>query len=220
MKIFLRFVGILFMGITAAVTLLGGVGTTCVALDATKYDSMKAIADYQWLYILYVLAGIALGVLGIRATIQLIKGRKNAERSSLITLFLGIAIGIIHMLTSRALRGSSMPVDGVVYITVLTLVIFLLFRLPKVRQMDLFQKEVTDDASAMGGLSAIVIGGLVLSVQMWAGSDHFISSINYADAFHNAMFIIGSIIELAGVGLITKSVLLPQKSPGVEQSPG
>ncbi len=220
MKKYLRFVGILFMGITAAVTLLGGIGTTCVALDATKYDSMKAIADYQWLYILYVLAGIALGVLGIRATIQLIKGRKNAERSSLITLFLGIVIGIIHMLTSRALRGSSMPVDGVVYITVLTLVIFLLFRLPKLRQLDLFQKEVTDDASAMGGLSAIVIGGLVLSVQMWAGSDHFISDINYADAFHNTMFIIGSIIELAGIGLITKSVLLPQKSPGVEQSPG
>ena len=32
----LRFFGILFMGITAAVTLLSGVGTTCVALDAEK----------------------------------------------------------------------------------------------------------------------------------------------------------------------------------------
>jgi hypothetical protein len=33
MKKFLRFVGILLMGITATVTLLGGVGTTCVALN-------------------------------------------------------------------------------------------------------------------------------------------------------------------------------------------
>ena len=65
MKKFLRFVGILFMGITAAVTLIGGIGTTCVALDATKYESMKAIADYQWLYILYVLVGVALGILGV-----------------------------------------------------------------------------------------------------------------------------------------------------------
>lgn len=220
MKRFLRFVGILFMGITAAVTLLGGVGTTCVALDATKYDSMKAIAEFQWLYILYVLAGIALGVLGVRATIQLIKGRKNAEKSALMTLFLGIVIGVIHMLTSRALRGSSMPVDGVVYITVLTLVIFLLFRLPNVRQMALFQEEVKDDTSAIGGLTAIVIGGLVLSVQMWAGSDHLISGVYYADAFHNAMFIIGSVLEIAGVGLITRSVLIPKNSPGIEQSLG
>lgn len=220
MKKALRFIGILFMGITSAVTLLGGVGTTCVALDATKYESMKAIAEFQWLYILYVLAGIALGVMGIRATIQLIKGKENAEKSALMTLVLGIVVGVVHIFTSRVLRGSSMPVDGVVYITVLTLVIFLLFRLPKVQQMELFQNEVKDDTSAIGGLSAIIIGGLVLSVQMWAGSDHFISGINYADAFHNAMFIIGTVLELVGVGLITKSVFLPRKSPAVERSAG
>ena len=62
MKKFLRFIGVLFMGITAAVTLIGGVGTTCVALNPTAYDSMKAIASYQWLYILYVLIGVALGI--------------------------------------------------------------------------------------------------------------------------------------------------------------
>ena len=62
MKKTLRFIGILFMGITAAVTLLGGVGTTCVALNPTAYESMKAIAQYQWLYILYVLIGVALGI--------------------------------------------------------------------------------------------------------------------------------------------------------------
>ena len=74
MKKFLRFIGILFMGISSAVTLLGGVGTTCVALDATKYDSMKAIVKNQWLYIAYVVIGVALGVLGIRATVQMWAG--------------------------------------------------------------------------------------------------------------------------------------------------
>lgn len=212
------FIGLLFMGITAAVTLLGGVGTTCVALDATKYDSMKAIANYQWLYIAYVVIGVALGVLGIRVTIQLIRAKKGAEKSALWILVAGVVIGVIHMLTSRSLRGSSMPVDGVVYINVLTLVIFLLFQLPKVREMSLFQTETADDASANGGLAAIIIGGLVLSVQMWASPGHFISGINYADAFHNAMIIIGSLLELAGLGLITKSVYLPRKSPVVEQA--
>jgi hypothetical protein len=39
----------------------------------------------------------------------------------------GILVGGMHMAASRALRGSSMPVDLVVYTTVLTLVVFMLF---------------------------------------------------------------------------------------------
>ncbi len=212
MKKALRFIGILFMGITAAVTLLGGVGTTCVALDATKYESMKAIANFQWLYIAYVVIGVALGVLGIRATIQLIRAKKGAEKSALLILSSGVIIGVIHMLTSRALRGSSMPVDGVVYINVLTLVIFLVFQLPKVKEMSLFQTETADDASAAGGMTAFVAGLLALSVQMWAGPTHLLGGVNYADAFHGAMLGIGSILVLLGLALITKALLFqPQR---------
>ena len=207
MKKFLQFIGVLFMGISAAVTLLGGVGTTCVALDATKYESMKAIADYQWLYIAYVVIGIALGVLGIRATVQLIRAKKGAEKSALLILVASVVIGVIHMFTSRALRGSSMPVDGVMYINALTLIIFLLFQIPKVKGMSLFQTEVADDASAAGGMTAFVAGVLVLSVQMWAGPTHLLDGINYADAFHNAMLGIGSVLVLLGLALITKALL-------------
>ena len=89
MKRFLRFIGILFMGITAAITLLGGAGTTCAALWPAKYD-METLLPYQWLYILYVLVGIFIGILGIRATIDLIKGKENAESAALVALILGI----------------------------------------------------------------------------------------------------------------------------------
>ena len=216
MKKFLRFIGIIFMGISAAVTLLGGVGTTCVALNAAKYDSMKAIADYQWLYIAYVVIGVALGVLGIRATVQLIRAKKGAEKSALLILVSSVVIGVIHILTSRALRGSSMPVDGVVYINVLTLVIFLLFQIPKVKEMSLFDTEVADDATASGGMTAFVAGVLVLSVQMWAGPTHLLDGINYADAFHNAMLGIGSILVLFGLALISKALLFQPKPEAVK----
>ena len=216
MKKSLRFIGILFMGITAAVTLLGGVGTTCVALDATKYDSMKAIANYQWLYIAYVVIGVALGVLGIQATIQLILAKKGAEKSALWILVSGVVIGVIHILTSRALRGSSLPVDGVVYINVLSLVIFLLFQLPKVREMSLFKTETADDATAAGGMTAFVAGLLVLSVQMWAGPTHLLEGINYADTFHNAMLGIGSILVLGGLALVSKALLTQPTSKPVK----
>jgi hypothetical protein len=218
MKKILRFLGIWFMGITSTVTLLGGVGTTCVALNAGEYDSMKAIANFQWLYSLYVLAGISLGILGIRATIGLIKSRENAEKSALLPIVLGIIIGGIHMMTSRALRGSSMPVDGVVYITVLTLVILLIFRLPKVRDMGLYQIETKDDVSSAGGLTAIISGLLACSVHLWAGPTHIIAGINYADAFHNTMMYSGGALLLAGIGLVIKAVLFQPGHRALEQS--
>jgi len=49
----LRFIGILFMALTGGLTLLGGVGTSCAALNPTGYDSMAALAPMQWLYILF-----------------------------------------------------------------------------------------------------------------------------------------------------------------------
>jgi hypothetical protein len=204
MKRFLRFIGILFMGLTAAFTLLGGVGTTCVALNPSAYDSMKGIAPYQWLYILYVLTGVAIGLLGVRATIQLIRSKEGAEKSAMIALISGIVVGGIHMITSRALRGSSMPVDGVVYTTVLTLIIFLLYKLPKVQEMSLFSKDAGAESDVSGGLTAIVIGGLVLSVQAWAAPTHLMNGVNYADAFHNAMLLIGGGFILIGLGYIAR----------------
>ena len=54
---FLRFIGIVLMALTGGFTLLGGIGTSCAALFPTKYDSMAALAPYQWLYILFVIVG-------------------------------------------------------------------------------------------------------------------------------------------------------------------
>jgi hypothetical protein len=127
----LRIVGIVFMGLTAAFTLMGGAGTSCVALNPTGFGFAK-IAPFQWLWILFVLAGIAVGIMGVRAAVLLVKGTKNAYRYALIALILGTALNAVHLYASRALRGSSMPVDMVLYTNVLTLIIFLLFRIPRI----------------------------------------------------------------------------------------
>src|SRR3990172_9390079 len=111
---FLRSLGIVLIAFTGGFTLLGGIGTTCAALFPTKYDSMVALAPFQWLYILFVLTGILLGVMGIRATIMLIRAADKSYRDALVALIAGVVIGIIHIAVSRALRGKSMPVDAVV----------------------------------------------------------------------------------------------------------
>lgn len=77
---FLRFLGILFMSLTAAFTILGGIGTSCAALFPTKWESMAPLASYQWLYILYVLVTTAIGMLEIRAVVMLAKGKKALTR--------------------------------------------------------------------------------------------------------------------------------------------
>jgi hypothetical protein len=65
---------------------------------------MEAIAQYQCLYILYVIAFVAFEIIGVRATIALVRGKVNAYRDSLLVLDLSLVVGIIHMETSRALR--------------------------------------------------------------------------------------------------------------------
>src|SRR5574342_823088 len=120
----LRFIGIVLMALTGGFTLLGGIGTTCAALFPTKYESMTPLAPFQWLYVLFVLTGIVLGIMGIRATILLIKGASASYRDALIALVAGVVIGFLHLFVSRAPRGKSMPVDAVVYTTVLTLLVF------------------------------------------------------------------------------------------------
>lgn len=130
----LRFIGIVLMALTGGFTLLGGIGTTCAALFPTKWESMAPLARFQWLYILFMLAGVAIGVWGVRAAIRLVRGTSDSYTMSLKALITGVVVGSFHIFVSRLLRGKSMPVDAVVYMTVLTLIIFLLLRIPFIWQ--------------------------------------------------------------------------------------
>ena len=196
---FLRFVGIVLMGITAGFTLLGGAGTSCVAFNPTGFgENMAPLAPFQWLYILFVLTGVALGVLGIRATVMLIKGSSKSYRDAVIVLVAGVVVGVIHMAVSQALRGKSMPVDGVVYTTVITLAIFLLFRIPTIWQGVNFTKGNRSDSNLAGGAAAIVFGFLTLTIQFTMGPTHTWNGVNYADAFNAMMLLVGAASIMTG----------------------
>lgn len=200
---FLRFVGILFMALTAAFTVMGGIGTSCAALFPTNWESMAPLAPFQWLYILYVLLTTAIGVLGIRAVVMLAKGKPGAFKASMVALVSGIVVGVVHILTSRALRGSSMPVDAVVYITVLTLIIFLIFRIPAIWAGVDYSKAPRKEGKKNAGAAAIVAGALCLTIQFFMASTHTWGGVNYADAFHATMTITGIALMLIGAGLLS-----------------
>ena len=207
----LRILAIIFMALTAAFTLLGGVGTSCLAFapDNESWAEMGSkLAQYQWLYILFVIVTVALGVMGIRAVVLLIQSRPNAYRCALVALVGGTVVGIIHMLVSRALRGKSMPVDAVVYTTVLTLIIFLLLRLPGIWQQVRFgQRDAKDVPGTAAGAALIVSGALALTIQYWMAGTHTFNGVNVADVWHVQLTLIGGLAVLAGVGVLARVVL-------------
>jgi hypothetical protein len=201
----LRIIGIVLMSLTAAFTLLGGAGTTCVALNPTGFgDTFAPIAKFQWLYILFVLVTVAIGVMGVRAVVLLSKGRQNAYRYAMIALVSGTVVGAIHMAFSRALRGgSSMPVDMVVYTTVLTLVAFLLFRIPTIWQGVNFEKPA-DEKKTGKQAAAIALGltGLLtMTIQFLMAPTHTIGGINYANVWHTALTLVGLSLIVIGVAV-------------------
>jgi hypothetical protein len=198
----LRILGIVLMSLTAAFTLLGGAGTTCVALDPTGWEGKFAgIAPFQWLWILFVLVGIAAGIMGVRAVVLLIRGRKNAYRYALIALLLGTGINLIHVFASRALRGGSMPVDAVLYTNVLTLLVFLLFRLPPIWQGVNYEKPNSEQEAGKhaAAISLVLVGLLTLTIQYLMAPTHTIGGINYADVWHVILTAIGIVLTMTGI---------------------
>ncbi len=198
----LRIIGIVFMSLTAAFTLMGGAGTSCVALNPTGYGGKFAgIAPFQWLWILFVLVGIAAGIMGVRAVILLVKGTKNAYRYTLMALILGTALNAVHLYASRALRGSSMPVDAVLYTNVLTLIIFLLFRIPGIWQGVDYEKPAGEKKTGKQA-AAIALGAtglLALTIQFLMAPTHTIGGINYADVWHAALTTLGMALIVSGM---------------------
>jgi len=203
----LHWTGIVLMGLTAGFTLMGGIGTVCAALFTEKFaagsESMAKLLGWSWLYTIFMLVTIAIGVMMIRATVLLIKGASTAYRDALISLVAGVVVGGIHIFASRAIRGSSMPVDMVVYTAVFTLIVFLLFRLPPIWQGVNFEKLSAEKSNENlpAAITLFANSALAFSIQFIAGGTHTWGGVNYADAFHVSM-------NLIGVGLVLAAILL------------
>ena len=219
----LRIVGIVLMSLTAAFTLMGGAGTTCVALNPTGFGGKFAgIASFQWLWILFVLIGIAAGIMGVRSVVMLIKGKKHAYRAAITALVVGAVLNAVHMVASQALRGASMPVDGVLYTNVLTLIIFLSFRIPAIWQGVDYEKPTNNPQVNKNTTSfaLIAVGLLSITIQFLMAPTHTIAGINYADVWHATLSILGGGLIFSGM----LAMFMPQisilnfKMPWMEKS--
>ena len=205
----IRILAIIFLGMTAAMNLLGGIGTTCAAFsDNVGYRmAFKELMDYRWLYQILVVTTILVGLAGIWGLIRLVRGSPNVYRDILIILVVGCILAGIHYYASMTLRGKAAPANVKFYINILTLIVFLVFKLPGLREKVNFSspggKNETDTA---GGITAIMAGTLMLTVFHWAGPSHTYFQQNWTYVFYVPLVVVGTALTLWGVLLIGRAV--------------
>jgi hypothetical protein len=198
----LRVFAIILMGMTAVFTLLGGIGSSCVALGAEKYSSMTPLAPYKWLYQMLVVLTIAAALYGIRATIALVKYRRWGYKAALIALIASTLLAGIQMTASLILRGKSAPNDIRFYISLISLAFFLLLRIPWIWNQVGVDQPAGEGSNPAGGIILIIGGVMALTVHIWAAPTHTFNGYNFADVWHIPMFLAGSTLVVLGTTLI------------------
>jgi hypothetical protein len=220
----LRIVAIVMLGMTAAMNLLGGIGTTCAAFSNNVGYRMAFIElmDYRWLYQILVVTTILVGLAGIWATVRLVRGSPNIYRDILIILLVGTILGGVQYFASMALRGKAAPANVKFYLNILTLVLFLIFRLPGVwNNLDFTGPGGKTENKTGVGLAAIVIGMLTLTIFMWAGPSHTFFNQNWTYVLFVPLILVGSGCTLWGIWLVghTISEVFSQDIPAPEFEP-
>lgn len=199
----LRSVAVILLGLTAAMNLLGGAGTTCAAFLTKQYPPMWALNDYRWLYQFLVFATIATGVAGIWAMMSLIKRDEKGFRNALIILVIGTILGGIHMTASLILRGKAVPANVKLYINLITLILFIILRLPGVWEKINFSGPADKGENSLsGGLTAILSGTLILTTFIWSGPSHTYEGVNWVFVLDKLLLVSGVLSLLIGIGLI------------------
>lgn len=204
----LRLVAIILLSLTAAFTLMGGIGTSCMALAASTFaedsENMAKLVPYQWLYAVLMVLTIAAAIYAIRATVRLVRARPRSYRDALVAILACLVLAAIQMTASRLLRGGSQPNDMRVYTSFLALLFFLLLRIPSLWQSARLEAPAAGGDGAAGAAALIVAGAVLLTVHLWAAPSHtFSSGVNWADAWHLQLTALGWGLVAAGLVVST-----------------
>ncbi len=196
----LRTIAIIFMGLAAAMNILGGIGTMCAAFFTKNYPSMRALLDYQWLYQALTIITVGIGVACVWSIMELARGWKHAHRNAIALLLFGAIVSGVHVYASLALRGKAVPANIKFYANIATLLLFIVLKLPGARQRVDLSKPVPDaDQATSGGLAAIIIGAVVLTTELWVGSSHVFQGQNWVRVLHAPLILAGAVLMLGGL---------------------
>jgi hypothetical protein len=200
---FLQAIGVILLSLSIAMTLLGGIGTTCVAFAAENFGSMAALVPVKPVFQILVFVSIIAGIAGIFSTVRLVKARKHAYAQVLLFLLIAGVASAIQFYFSVTLRGKTAPNNMRLYITIITLVYLLILRIPGIWEKMPFNRLFSSTNGVAGGAAALCLTGLLtLTTSLWAAPTHIIDGVNTANELLAPMLIIGSLLFLSGLSLL------------------
>ena len=201
---FLHVLAVILLSLTAAMTLLGGAGTTCVAFAAENFgERMAPLIPVKPIFQILVVVSLAAAVFGIITAFRLGKGRAGAYRNSLIFLVVGLAASAVQFYFSLTLRGSTAPNNMRMYLTAFTLLFFLALRIPGIWEKVRLDRSAGSGATALGGGMALFLCGLLtLTTPLWGATTHIIDGYNTVYELYYPLIIAGSLMMFAGTALV------------------
>jgi hypothetical protein len=204
----LRTGAIILFALAVFFNLLGGIGTSCVALNPTGWSpDMAKLAPYQWLYILLMLSATVVAAWGIVVTIGLARGKRGVYRNALLVLALSALCAGVQTFVSIALRGKGAPQNMRFYLTLFVLIVFLLLRLPPVwRLINGFLSGDKAGWQTPTGLAAFVGGLVLLTTPLWAGPTHIgPDGANWVNVLRLPLLAGGALLTCAGAGMLRRA---------------
>jgi hypothetical protein len=200
-----RRIAIVIFGLAVVFTLLGGLGTTCVAFNAEAYGkAFEKFVSYKAEYQMFVYASIATALVGIVAAWALVKGRRWAWGLALLVLVVGLGTAGAQMYYTSTIKAVSFfktpPTNMRFYTTLLALLVLLIVRLPGIwRAIEQAGKRDSSAAGSAAGLTACVMGGVTVTTPLWASAGHVVDG-------YNLVYVLGWQLAVGGWAMIIGGV--------------
>ncbi len=205
----LRGVLVVLMSATTVMTLLGAVGTACIAWNADKYGAaFKWIVPYMPTYQMLVYISLAAGVVAAIVAYAIARGDKWFYIGALLTLVVAGGAAAVQMFYTSSLRQISFfaaaPTNVRLYITAITLIAFLIIRIPGIWNKSGLGSPTSQPGSPMaaGGAALIVAGALIVTTPLWVGETHMLDGYNLVYTLELPLLIDGIAMLLAGAAMV------------------
>ena len=211
----LRGVLVVLMGMTTVMTLLGAVGTSCLAWNGNLYGAaFKWIVPYMPTYQMLVYVSLVAGVAATLVCYAIVRGDKWFYIGALVTLVVAGGAAGVQMYYTSSLKDVSFfatpPTNIRFYITVVTLIAFLSVRIPGIWN----KSGLGNPTGGKGGFTAptgmaLILGGLaILTTPLWAGAPHTVDGYNLVLTLEVPLLVDGMLMLIAGVCLLFARRLL------------
>ncbi|MEW5718311.1 MAG: hypothetical protein AB1817_06790 [Chloroflexota bacterium] len=216
----------LLLSASTVMTILGAVGTACLAWNGHLYplQAFGWIVPHMPTYQLLVYIGLAAGLALAIVTYALARGDKWFYLGALIFLVIAGGAAAYQMYLTSSLKKISFfaaaPTNIRFYITALTLLVLLIVRIPGVWNKSGLGKPGNgkgDFATPMG-ITLLLTGFLLITAPLWASPEHVVDGVNYVMVLAVPLVANGAAMMTGGAGvLVARRWVSEQRTVNSEQ---